>query len=150
MASSITGFGGVASNVAPRVQPEIIVPVLQVEKIEKKIDVEEYIRNYFSDIPIMVEIARCESQFRQHDKSGKALRGEANDLDRGVMQINEFYHNDTSSKLGYDLLTIEGNTAYARALFEKQGVKPWASSSRCWTKTTAYADYKEDRELAMR
>lgn len=116
-------------------------------KIEKEIVVEEYVRNYFSDIPIMIEIARCESQFRQYHKSGEVLRGEVNDLDRGVMQINEYYHNDTSEKLGYDILTLEGNTAYARSLYEKYGVKPWSSSAKCWSKTDAYTEY---RELAMK
>ena len=132
MASNLTGFSGPSHNIVVSVIPPV----------EKKVIVEEYVRNYFSDIPIMIEIARCESQFRQYNKDGVVLRGVVNDLDRGVMQINEYYHNDTSDKLGYDILTIEGNTAYARALFEKSGVKPWASSSRCWAKTTAYAEYK--------
>jgi hypothetical protein len=60
------------------------------------------------------------------------------------MQINEFYHAEDSSKLGYDILTIEGNTSYARILFEKYGVKPWASSAKCWSKTAAYAEYKNN------
>lgn len=139
MASTLTGFSGPSHNVVPA------TPI--VEEVEKEIVVEDYVRNYFSDIPIMIEIARCESRFRQYDKDGNVLRGEVNSLDHGVMQINKHYHGDTSIKLGYDLMTIEGNTAYARALFEKYGVKPWASSSRCWAKTTAYAEYKA---LAMK
>jgi hypothetical protein len=116
--------------------------------IKKSITVEEYVRSYFSDIPIMIEIAKCESRFRQHDIDGDVIRGEENNLDRGVMQINEFYHNDNSKKLGYDILSIEGNTAYARVLFEKYGVKPWVSSSKCWGRSTAYSEYKS--ELAMK
>ena len=145
MASSITGFGAAS---IPAVLPETIEikQTLPTESkkvlIEKSITVEEYIRNYFSDIPVMVEIAKCESRFRQHDIDGGVLRGEKNSLDRGVMQINEFYHNDNSEKLGYNIMTIEGNTSYARYLFEKYGVKPWASSSRCWAKTVAYSEYK--------
>ena len=64
------------------------------------------------------------------------------------MQINEYYHNQNSDKLGYDILTLEGNTAYARYLFEKYGVKPWISSAKCWNKTVAYSEYKI--ELAMK
>lgn len=156
IASNIAGLG-VAGNI-PQVLPETniqniaSVKVNRTEEenkknIERSITVEEYIRNYFSDIPIMVEIARCESRFRQHDHKGDILRGEVNNLDRGVMQINEYYHIDDSAKLGYDILTIEGNTAYARHLFEKYGVKPWSSSAPCWSKTTAYSEYKE---LALR
>lgn len=148
LASSITGLG--ASSI-PNVVPEIIevkenlTQNKEGEKVatKKTITVEEYVRNYFSDIPVMIEVAKCESRFRQHDKNGEVLRGEKNNLDRGVMQINEFYHNEDSVKLGYDILSLEGNTAYARYLFEKYGVKPWKSSFPCWGKTTAYSQYKD-------
>jgi hypothetical protein len=150
MASSITGIGDL--SMMPSIAPEVMevketLPVESKKVTAKKImTVEEYVRNYFSDIPVMIEVARCESHFRQHDEDGEVLRGEKNSLDRGVMQINEYFHNEDSNKLGYDILTIEGNTAYARHLFEKYGVKPWKSSSKCWGRTTAYSDYKE---LAM-
>lgn len=152
LASSITGFNGVPF--APVAAPEVIeiketLPAEnKKEAIKKSITVEEYVRNYFSDIPVMIEIARCESHFRQHDKEGDVLRGEKNDLDRGVMQINEFFHNENSEKLGYDILTLEGNTSYARHLFEKYGVRPWFSSAKCWGKTAAYSEFIEG--LAMR
>ena len=150
LVSNITGFGG--ASFIPSVTPEAVEvkETLPSEdkkvSIERTITVEEYIGNYFADIPVMIEIAKCESRFRQHDKNGGVLRGEENSLDRGVMQINEFYHNENSSKLGYDILTLEGNTAYARVLFEKYGVKPWKSSSKCWGRTIAYSEYKD---LAM-
>lgn len=148
IASNITGFGG-ASFVPNILPPEVIeiketLPSENKKVITKKsMTVEEYVKNYFSDIPVMIEIARCESRFRQHNKDGEVLRGEKNSLDRGVMQINEYYHNEDSNKLGYDIMTIEGNTAYARYLFEKNGVKPWNSSIKCWGRTTAYTEYKD-------
>lgn len=110
--------------------------------VERTLTVEEYVRGYFSDIPVMAEVAKCESRFRQHDSAGNVLRGEENSLDRGVMQINEFYHGEDSKKLGYDIMTIEGNTAYARYLYDKYGLQPWVSSSKCWRGSTAYAEYK--------
>ncbi len=152
IASSFTGFG-TKNNVVPLIQPERIEVKETLPKedkktqVERSITVEEYVRNYFSDIPIMVEIAWCESRFRQHDENGEVLRGEVNSLDRGVMQVNEFYHLEDSKKLGYDILTIEGNTAYARYIYEKSGVQPWISSSPCWSKSVAYSEYKE---LAMK
>ncbi|MFH0803985.1 MAG: hypothetical protein V1896_00055 [Candidatus Zambryskibacteria bacterium] len=154
LASNVAGFGG--APLIPAVTPEIVEirETLPSEDkkvlVRKSITVEEYVRNYFSDIPVMIEIAKCESNFRQHDENGDILHGEKNNLDRGVMQINEFYHNENSDKLGYDILTLEGNTSYARVLFEKYGVKPWISSSKCWGKTVAYSEYKEKTELAMR
>lgn len=153
IASNIAGLS--TAGTIPQVMPEKTVHEIlspnyskannnkETEKkdIEKSITVEEYVKNYFSDIPVMVEIARCESRFRQHDHNGEILRGEVNNLDRGVMQINEYYHNEDAARLGYDILTIEGNTAYARYLFEKYGVQPWISSAPCWKKTTAYSEY---------
>jgi len=147
MASSIVGLNG--ASFVPSVAPEVIEEkdISQTagnKKIpaKKRMTVEEYVRNYFSDIPVLVEIAKCESRFRQHDENGEVLRGEKNPSDKGVMQINEDYHDEYSNKLGYNIMTLEGNTAYARALFEKYGTKPWKSSSKCWGKTTAYSEYK--------
>ena len=96
--------------------------------------VEEYVKAYFSDIPIMTEIAHCESKFRHFGKNGSVLRGAAVKEDIGVMQVNEFYHKKTATKIGLDIYSIEGNVAYARYLFEKEGTTPWLSSSRCWNK----------------
>ena len=87
---------------------------------------------YFRDIPIMADIARCESRNRHLDKSGNILRGEVNSRDVGVMQINERYHLETALELGYDIYDFVGNMAYARYLYETQGVKPWSSSKPCW------------------
>lgn len=156
VASSVAGLGDL--SLSPAVAPETrstesfgqVVRVQQTlpaenkkAAIERTMTVEEYVRSYFSDIPIMIEVAKCESRFRQYDKNGEVLRGEQNSLDRGVMQINEYYHNEDSDKLGYDILTLEGNTAYARYLFEKYGVQPWAPSSRCWGSTLAYSEYSQ-------
>ncbi len=99
--------------------------------------VSEFVREYFSDIPVMADIAKCESHYRQFDKNGDVYRGKVNRQDVGVMQVNEHYHLDTTVKLGFDIYTIEGNTAYARYLYEREGTTPWASSQACWGKTKA-------------
>ena len=123
--------------------------ILSQNKIEivEELTVEEYINKYFSDVLILVEVARCESQFRQHGKDGKVLVGLVNKSDLGVMQINGYYHIEKVERLGLDLSTLEGNTAYARYLFEKNGLQPWISSAPCWKKTGAYKDYRI--ELAL-
>jgi hypothetical protein len=120
-----------------------VIGQLNIVESKKELTVEEYIAKYFSDIPILVEVARCESQFRQHDKNGNTLRGVVNKADKGVMQINEYYHSEKADDLGYDIHTVEGNTAYARHLFEKEGLQPWISSSACWKKTESYANYRK-------
>ncbi len=97
-------------------------------------NVEKFIADYFADIPIMARIAKCESRNRHLGKDGLILRGELTPLDRGVMQVNLYYHEDTALKMGLDLHDIDDNVAYARYLYQKQGTKPWMSSSKCWSK----------------
>lgn len=115
---------------------------IEIIVAKEKLTVEEYVEKYFSDIPVLVEVARCESQFRQHSKNGQVLQGLINEFDLGVMQINEKYHDEKAEKLGFNLETLEGNTAYARYLFEKKGLQPWISSAKCWKQTKVYADYR--------
>ena len=105
--------------------------------------VEQYVREYFADAPIMAEVARCESRFKQFDNDGSINRGVVNNKDLGVMQVNEYYHGKTADKLGLDLYSIQGNVAYAKYLYEKEGTRPWASSSPCWSKS------KVAKELAL-
>lgn len=93
----------------------------------------EAVTTYFADIPVLIDIAKCESRFKHTDEDGNITRGEANKYDVGVMQINEKYHLEESKKLGYDIYTLDGNMAYARYLYEKQGARPWLSSSKCWS-----------------
>lgn len=94
--------------------------------------VEKYLREQYADTPILVEIARCESTFAQFDKNGKVIRGRVDNQDVGVMQINERYHLETATTLGFDIHTIEGNVAYAKHLYEQQGAAPWKASKPCW------------------
>lgn len=113
------------------------------EPISNSKNVKRFVEDYFKDTPILANIARCESQYRQYDKNGDVLRGIQNSADVGVMQINEKYHLRASKKLGYDIYTIEGNVAYAKYIYDKQGASPWVSSSPCWDRASA-------REIAQK
>jgi hypothetical protein len=94
---------------------------------------EEMVREYFKDIPIMAEVAWCESRFAHVDSAtGEPLRGHLNNQDIGVMQINEHYHRDTAEKMGLVIETFEDNLTYARHLYNTQGVQPWNASRPCW------------------
>jgi soluble lytic murein transglycosylase-like protein len=94
-----------------------------------------YVKNYYADEPLLIEIARCESGFRQYDKDGNLVHGNVNKADIGVMQINETYHLERAKKLGYDITTVEGNVAYGRYLYENEGAAPWSASQKCWNNT---------------
>lgn len=106
--------------------------IAQTAKSISDRSIKETVGEYFADVPELVDVARCESRFRHFDKNGRILRGEVNRSDIGVMQINEYYHKEQAEKLGLDLYTLEGNMSYARFLYEKEGLTPWQSSSRCW------------------
>ncbi|MFZ2038787.1 MAG: hypothetical protein WAV11_02525 [Minisyncoccia bacterium] len=108
------------------------IKVENVVEINNPISFEQYVREYYADQPILAEIAKCESTFRHFMSNGEVLRGIVNNGDVGVMQINERYHKDTATKLGFDLETIDGNLAYAKWLYDKEGTYPWISSSPCW------------------
>jgi len=98
---------------------------------------EAEVRKYFSDIPVMIQVARCESGFRHTLEDGTVLKGRVDPRDTGVMQINSFYHGKKAAELGLDLLNLEDNMAYARYLYETQGIAPWNASSSCWGVTLA-------------
>jgi hypothetical protein len=94
---------------------------------------EAAVRSYFEDIPIMIEIARCESGFTHIDPAtGTTKHGHLNYNDIGVMQINEVYHGAESKRMGLNIYDLKGNLAYARFLYEHQGTQPWSASKGCW------------------
>lgn len=106
------------------------------QSASKPTDTELKVRAYFSDIPVLIEVARCESRFRHTDKTGNLLRGTITSDDLGVMQINEYYHGDSAKKLNLDITSLNGNMEYARHLYKKYGTEPWNASSKCWKKPT--------------
>ncbi len=109
------------------------------------VNIETEVREYFADIPLMAEVAKCESRFRQFENDGSVFRGKINDQDVGAMQINEYYHAARAKKLGYNLHTLKGNMQYARLLYKEQGAQPWVSSSPCWKKSeVAVAVYGQE------
>ncbi len=121
---AFSGQAAVAQNSAP------VMPVAQ--------SVEEYVRDYFKDAPIMIEIAKCESRFRQFDKNGQVLKNAAGSSAVGIFQIMSSIHDSSADKLGIDIYTMQGNAAYARYLLDTQGTKPWEAdlkSKGCWGKS---------------
>ena len=115
------------------------IPVMPVAQ-----SVEEYVREYFADEPVMIEIARCESRFRQFDKNGQVLKNGEGSSAVGIFQIMSSIHDSYADKLGIDIYTMQGNAAYARYLYDTQGTKPWEAdlkSKGCWGKTEVAKTY---------
>lgn len=101
--------------------------------------VETHVRNVFVDAPIMVEVARCESRFRQFDDQATStqpepvvLMGGYKKRMVGIFQIYDDIHRVAARTLGWNIDTIDGNIGYARYMYDKQGTTPWLSSSGCW------------------
>jgi hypothetical protein len=122
-----------------REESETTVKDTESSELKQPKTTKEIVEAYFSDIPVMVDVAYCESRFTQFNADGSVHRGVINPADAGVMQINEKYHLDTSIRLGLDIHTLEGNMAYGRYLYETQGTAPWEYSSHCWNKSREVA-----------
>jgi hypothetical protein len=101
--------------------------------------VQAYIKAEYADTPILIAIAQCESNFRQFNPDGTVVRGIVDSHDVGVMQINETYWLGKSESLGDDIYSSQGNVAYAKYLYEKQGTDPWNSSAKCWNQASPLA-----------
>ncbi len=89
--------------------------------------IEAKVRTEFADIPAMIEIARCESGFRQFTDAGNVFYGGAGGGMIGVFQFYEKVHTKSATALGFRLATVEGNLGYARHLYEQLGTVPWQS-----------------------
>lgn len=109
-----------------------VVSHAEAAGLHDKTAVIEAVQKEFEDVPAMVEIARCESKFRQFTDSGNVFYGGYGNQMIGIFQFYESVHSGTASRLGHDLGTIEGNIAYARYLYEMEGLSPWNSSKSCW------------------
>jgi hypothetical protein len=110
------------------------ISAVQYEGLQNPQTLSAYVREYYADTPVLADIAWCESRMRHLDKEGNIFRGQINDKDIGVMQINTRFHEATATEMGIDLESLNGNLEYAKYLYEKEGTKPWVSSKACWGK----------------
>ena len=85
------------------------------------------------DTDIMWEVARCESGGQQFNSDGSVVIGRITP-DIGIMQINPI-HMEEVNKLNYDIYTLRDNLRFAKHLYDSSGLRPWASSQHCWSKT---------------
>ena len=106
--------------------------------------VEMTVREYFADIPVMIEVARCESKFRQFTDSGNVLRGGIGGQMVGVYQFFDQYHESPAYELGFDIETLDGNLAYARHIYNLEGTDPWNSARNCWDVPSVTAPTSND------
>jgi hypothetical protein len=86
--------------------------------------VEDAVRFYFADAPVMVDVARCETKFKQYNADGSAYY-DASRTYIGTFQISEKIHTPRATSMGLNLATLDGNLGYARYLYDTSGTNPW-------------------------
>ncbi|MDX9893703.1 MAG: peptidoglycan-binding protein [Patescibacteria group bacterium] len=105
---------------------------LDIQEVAAKVptlaESEKMVRSYFADIPVMIDVAKCESGFRQFKDDGTVVK--AYGLYIGVFQIDEKIHAEYAKSLGMDIYTLPGNLAYARRLYEQRGLAAWPVCSK--------------------
>jgi hypothetical protein len=107
-----------------------------VSEIPNQVATEKQVRELFKDAPAMIEIARCESKFRQYTDSGNVLR--SNGM-IGVFQFYESIHAPGAKAMGFDIATLSGNLGYAKHVYQTEGLTPWNGSKYCWETPTLSA-----------
>jgi len=110
---------------AEPVQPLVEIPQQVILNVPQKVSPE---------VPSILEkVAFCESGGRQFDKYGNVKRGIVDKRDIGKWQINTYWWGEEAKRLGYDIWTLEGNTAMALHIHKVAGLGPWKASRPCWS-----------------
>jgi len=135
---------GVLMSYALIARAEIIVyqaPVVEIEKKEVILEVKytresiiEKVRLEFLDAPIMLEVARCESQYKI--TAHNTTLNTDGTTDGGIFQLNSV-HDEELATLGLNKFDPEDNIKFARILYDRKGLQPWKSSRDCWGKYIA-------------
>jgi len=110
----------------------LLLPVFAFAQEHDPAAIEKAVKEAFKDTPIMVEVARCESRFRQFADSGNVMRGGTDKKMIGIFQIYDDVHRTTAKSMDMDIDTVEGNIKYAQFLYKREGTTPWISSMPCW------------------
>lgn len=110
----------------------IVGVIVSMPGVVSGYSVEEEVSEFFADTPVMRQIAKCESNFRQFNSDGTPLRGGWGGGMIGVFQFHERIHSAAAHALGYDLATLEGNLGYAQHVYQTSGTAPWNSAKSCW------------------
>lgn len=127
-----TSTASTTSLTVPTLATSTSTTTPSIKPVHNAQEIEARIREYFKDVPVMTEIARCESKFRQYTDGGNVFMGGYGGGMVGIFQIYRDVHKNAAQALGIDINTVEGNLAYARHLHTQSGTGPWVSSMPCW------------------
>ena len=120
-------------------------PLAPMNEVSPNFGIKNKVIEFFeaNDAPEMIDIIKCESNFRQYDKEGLPLKNSAGSSAIGVSQIMASTHPDEKIIARYnkkyntdltiddlDLTTFEGNIGYALILYKMNGVRDWECSKK--------------------
>lgn len=98
-------------------------------------------KDFFTGYQDLKEICACETTWNKEAEPVHSINGavvinkdSVIGTDVGICQINTYYHEKRAKQLGYDLYELEDNIAFAKLLFNEQGVTPWKWSKKCHNK----------------
>lgn len=87
---------------------------------------------YGQDESLARGIIKCESQQYNDMNNKNYLKGVLWSTDWGYWQINDYYHEETAMKLGFDIQNEWDNLEFGFILLSEQGTRPWKASQACW------------------
>lgn len=99
-----------------------------MNKLKQRTDkLEKQMVEYNVRMKVLEAIIQCESGGR-HIDGVLAKVG----VDKGICQINTYWHGDRATAMGLDLDNIDDNVQYGLFLLQTEGTKPWRASKHCW------------------
>lgn len=81
--------------------------------------------------PVFVDIAYCEG-VKDGRLAPEIVNPTNGSYDTGVFQISMYWHGKEIRELGLDMKDPKDNIAYAKLLYEREGLRPWEASRSCW------------------
>ena len=96
-------------------------------------EIEGIIKRTQGELPVklpdeLLSVAWCESGLK-HEQNGKIVKSKTKDY--GLMQISHQWF-DEAQDMGLNVLKKEDNIKFAIYLYEKNGLRDWRASQRCW------------------
>lgn len=81
----------------------------------------------------VMAVIKCESSmYGGAENHNKDAQGNTWSVDKGYLQINDYYHRGPMLKLGLNIDDKWDSLEYGFILMKTQGLKPWSASKYCW------------------
>lgn len=120
-----------SATILPLEPKQEVVIEQKAELTKEQVIINKITEVFGENAPIMIKVARCESGIRQFDDKGQIIKNPVTP-DYGLFQINLPSHEKKLEELKLDYRELDDNIAYAKYLFDKNGLRDWQMSAKCW------------------